>query len=115
MRKNKPDLYGHIAENFVATELMKLISFSDMSLKLLHFRTSDNKEVDFILENPDGKLAAIEVKTSDRVKGSDFKGIKTFQELALKDFVCGVILYSGCQVVSFGKNLFAVPFSVLWE
>ena len=115
LRKNKPDLYGHIAENFVATELIKLISFSDMSLKLLHFRTSDNKEVDFILEKPDGKLAAIEVKTSDKVKGSDFKGIKAFQELALKDFVCGVILYGGRQVVSFGKNLFAIPFSTLWE
>ena len=115
LRKNKPDLYGHVVENFIATELLKFISFSDMSLRLLHFRTSDNKEVDFILERSDGKLAAIEVKTSDRVKGSDFKGIKVFKELNLKDFVCGIVLYSGRQVVSFDKNLFAVPFSTLWE
>ena len=115
LRKNKPDLYGHIVENFVATELIKLISFSDMSSRLLHFRTSDNKEVDFILELANGKLAAIEVKTSDRLKGSDFKGIKAFQELAEKDFVCGVILYRGRQIVPFGKKLFAVPFSALWQ
>ena len=115
LRKNKLDLYGHIIENFTATELIKLISFSDISPRLLHFRTSDNKEVDFILEFPDGKLAAIEVKTSDKVTGSDFKGIQSFKELALKDFVCGIVLYNGRQVVPFGKDLFAVPFSVLWQ
>lgn len=115
LRKNKPDLYGRIVENFIATELIKLISSSKISPKLLHFRTSDNKEVDFILELPNGKLAAIEVKASDRVTDSDLKGIKSFKELVLKDFVCSIILYNGRQVVPFGKDLFAVPFSALWQ
>ena len=115
LRRNKPDLYGRVVENFVATELVKLISFSELSPGLLHFRTSDNKEVDFILELPDGQLAAIEVKTSEKVNESDFRGIKIFRELALKNFVCGVVLYSGREVVPFGKDLFAVPFQALWQ
>ena len=51
-------------ENFVATELMKLLSFSDIRANLSHFSTNYNKEVDFFLERPDGTLSGIKVKTS---------------------------------------------------
>ena len=115
LSKRHPNFYGHIVENFIAVELVKLISFSEMSVRLLHFRTSDNKEVDFILELPNGRLSAIEVKAGDTVTASNFKGILSFKELSLKNFVCGIVLYNGKQVVPFGKDLFAVPFSALWQ
>ena len=114
MRERKPELYGHVLENFVATELTKLLSFSNVRAKLLHFRTSDNKEVDFVLERPDGTMAGIEVKTADRVDGGDFKGMRVLQEIAKDDFVGGVVLYSGHDIVPFGDKLFAVPISTLW-
>ncbi|MGV3764875.1 MAG: ATP-binding protein [Chitinophagaceae bacterium] len=111
----RPELFGHLLENFVVTELTKLLSFSDIKAKLCHFRTSDGKEVDFILEKADGSLFAIEVKKTESVNAQDFKGIKTFAELNEKDFICGVVLYSGNEVVPFGENLWAVPFHVLWQ
>jgi predicted AAA+ superfamily ATPase len=110
----KPDLFGHLLENFVATELLKQLSNSDIKAELYHFRTSDGKEVDFILERPDGSVLAIEVKRAETVNMDDFKGIKVFQELAGKDFIGGVVLYSGKDVAPFGNNWWAVPFSVLW-
>jgi len=113
--KNKPDLFGHVVENFVATELTKLLSFSNLRAQLLHFRTSDGKEVDFILERPDGSIFAIEVKKSESVKGEDFKGILALAELTAKEFIGGVVLYAGKDVVPFGKNLWAVPFYILWQ
>jgi predicted AAA+ superfamily ATPase len=112
---NKPDLFGHILENYVATELIKQLSNSDLKAELYHFRTSDNKEVDFILEKPDGSVFAIEVKKSESVTIHDFKGINAFAELTKTDFTGGVILYSGKDVVPFGKNLWAVPFFILWQ
>ncbi|MBL4603468.1 MAG: DUF4143 domain-containing protein [Emcibacteraceae bacterium] len=45
-------------------------------IHLHHFRIGDNKEADFVLEQPNGKLAAIEVKSRDRVEKSDFKGLE---------------------------------------
>ena len=51
---------------------------------------------------------------SETVRMDDFKGIKVFQELAGKDFIGGIVLYSGRDVAPFGNNLSAVPFSVLW-
>lgn len=115
LRLHKPDLYGHVIENFVATELLKLLSFSERKASLLHFRTSDGREVDFVLEEANGGLAGVEVKTSSRVDSNDFKGLKTLQEITDKDFKCGVVLYSGTELVPFGEKLYAVPISALWQ
>ncbi len=109
----RPELFGSLLENFVATELLKQLSNSNVKADLYHFRTSDGIEVDFILERPDGSVLAIEVKKAETVNMGDFKGIKVFQELAGKDFIGGIVLYSGKDVAPFGNNLWAVPFSVL--
>lgn len=114
LEANRPELFGHVFENFVATELLKLMTFRDDKMDLFHFRTSDNKEVDFVLEKPNGQLAAVEVKTSDNVSKSDFKGLDELQRMTGNDFVCGIVLYRGREVVPFGQNLWAVPISNLW-
>jgi predicted AAA+ superfamily ATPase len=114
LEKNRPELFGHVIENFVAAELLKLMTNSNQKLDLLHFRTGDNKEADFVLEKPNGQLAAVEVKKRDSVGQSDFKGLQELQALAGQDFVCGVVLYSGKDVVPFGQNLWAVPIANLW-
>jgi len=115
IERNKPDLFGHLLENYVATELTKQLTFSDTKASLLHFRSSDGKEVDFVLEKPDGSVFAIEVKKSDSVNSQDFKGIRFFSELTPKEFIGGVVLYNGKEVVQFGENLWAVPFYILWQ
>ncbi|MCY4049917.1 MAG: ATP-binding protein [Gammaproteobacteria bacterium] len=115
LRKHQPNLYGRVIENFVATELIKILSFSEGREQLLHFRTGDGKEVDFVLERPDGSLVAIEVKTSDTITPSDFKGMKVLQSVAPNDFKCGIVLYSGKHVVPFGNMFFAVPIDRLWR
>lgn len=114
LEKNRPELFGNVLENFVATELLKLIANKGSCFNLHHFRTGDNKEADFVLEQPNGKLAAIEVKSRDRLDKSDFKGLEALQALTGEDFVCGVVLYRGKDVVPFGKNLWGVPMSNLW-
>ena len=113
--KNRPDLFGHVLENYVVMELTKLLSFNDSKAKLYHFRTSDGKEVDFVLEKPDGNLWAIEVKNSDSVSAKDFNGVKLFAELTGRNFQGGIVLYSGKDVVPFGENLWAVPHYLLWQ
>lgn len=109
-----PHIFGHIIENFVATELLKQLSFSDLRADLFHFRTSDGKEVDFVIEQPNGSLAGIEVKGRDAVSKRDFDGLRVLQEQTGQDFKCGVILYRGSQLVPFGEKLWAVPVAALW-
>ena len=111
---NRPELFGHVLENFVATELLKLMTFQDEKIDLFHFRTSDNKEVDFVLEKPNGQLVAVEVKKSDNISQYNFKGLEELQRITGYDFVCGIMLYHGKDVIPFGDKLWAVPISNLW-
>lgn len=111
----RTELFGHILENYVAMELTKLLSFMADRAKLYHFRTSDGKEIDFIIEKADGSLWAIEVKSADNVSEKDFNSIKLFSQLTGKEFQGGIILYSGKEAIPFGQNLWAVPYCVLWQ
>jgi len=60
-----PGLFGHILENFIATELLKQLAGSHLRASLFHFRTSDNKDVDFVPSQR--KLAGIEVKGAENL------------------------------------------------
>jgi predicted AAA+ superfamily ATPase len=111
----RPDLYGFILENFVATELRKQLSRMSAGGKLYHFRTSDQKEIDFLVEGPDGRLLAIEVKASTAVLPGDFRHIRFLEEALPGKFIQGIILYQGTKTVRFSPTLFALPLSALWE
>ena len=114
VRTKLPVLYGFVLENFAASELLKELSLMN-GYRLYHFRTSDQKEVDFLAEAPDGKILAIEVKASTHVTPGDFKHIAFLQNALGSAFVRGIILYQGDRVIRFEKNLYAMPFSALWE
>ncbi len=109
-----PHVFGHLFENFVASELLKQLSSSSSMAQLHHFRTSDNKEVDFVLEQPDGRLAGIEAKGRDAVAASDFKGLETLREQAGNDFICGIVLYRNNKIIPFGDKMWAVPVEAMW-
>jgi predicted AAA+ superfamily ATPase len=81
---------------------------------LYHFRTSDLKEIDFVIEKRDGSLLAIEVKAAHTVVTDDFRHIRFLQKILPEHFVRGIVLYSGERIVKFEKNLFAVPLTALW-
>jgi uncharacterized protein len=68
-----------------------------------------------LLQNLDSKLVGIEVKNRESVNSNDFKGLKMLQAATNTDFACGVILYRGKEVVPFGKGLWALPLSALWN
>lgn len=114
IEKTRPELFGHVVENFVATELLKLTKCRNDGLALHHFRTGDNKEVDFVLEKPNGQLVGIEVKNRDHAGKADFSGLEALQSVTADGFVCGIVLYRGREVVPFGKNMWAVPMGNLW-
>lgn len=111
---SNPYLYGSILENFVASELTKQLSINNAGT-LYHFRTNDNKEIDFIIERRDGKLIAIEVKSKQSVSAQDFATLKLLQEEIGNDFVKGIVLYQGENILPFGKNLYAMSLNSLWE
>ncbi len=106
---------GQILENFVVMELMKQRAWSRTRPRLYHMRTQAGKEVDVILEAPDGRLVGIEIKASGKVGPGEFAGLKAFAEMVGSALVRGIVLHTGKETASFGDNLIAMPVSALWR
>lgn len=107
--------FGGPLESFVFSEVLKLMTASDLRLTPYHFRDRDMREVDIVLERDDGKIAAIEVKASATVKAGDFAGLRALAEACGDRFAFGAVLYDNTDVVPFGDRLVAAPLSNLWN
>jgi predicted AAA+ superfamily ATPase len=114
IKAKRPDIYGFVLENFVATELKKQLALMDDGM-LYHLRTSDLKEIDFVIEKRDGSLLAIEVKAAQTVLSDDFRHLRFLQKALPEKFIRGIVLYSGEKTIEFGKDLFAVPLTALYK
>jgi len=107
-------LLGRMFETFIVLEILKLMSWCSIRLQSYHFRTASGIEVDMVLENRSGEIVGIEIKMSETVRGEDFKGLRTLQQEVGSNFVRGVVLYPGSDVVAFGENLYALPVMALF-
>jgi len=114
MLKTNPQQFGHILENFVLSELVKLNNTMTKQVEISFYRTRDGKEVDFVLENG-SNLVGIEVKNSEKITSKDVSGLKELKEAAGKDFVCGVILCNTSRLISYDEDIYLVPMNALWE
>jgi predicted AAA+ superfamily ATPase len=113
MKANRGE-FGPVLESFVFSEVLKLMTGSDLKLTPYHFRDQQMHEVDIVLERDDCMIAGIEVKAAATVKSSDFAGLRTLAEACKDRFAYGVVLYDGTDVVPFGDKLAAAPLSCLW-
>lgn len=105
--------FGALLETWVYSELLKMCTSIDEPWTIYYYRDKDQIEVDFVLENHASKIIGIEVKASHTVFNHDFRGLRKLANLADKNWLSGIVLYSGNQCLPFGDNLWAVPFSFL--
>jgi predicted AAA+ superfamily ATPase len=110
---NRSD-FGALLESFVFSEVLKLMTASDLRLTPYHFRDQQLHEVDIVLERDDGMIAGIEVKAAATAKSGDFAGLRTLAAACGDRFAFGVVLYDSSDFVPFGDRLAAAPLSSLW-
>lgn len=110
------DLSGKLAEGFVFTQLAAQLDAQDEPCHLTHYRDREQREIDFVIETPDGVTVGVEVKAGSAVGRDSFKHLVWFRERMLKSKApfAGVVLYTGEQVLRFGDQLWAVPMHALW-
>lgn len=112
---SEPHLRGRMLENFVGMELLKQISYSDYSARLYHLRSTKGEEIDFVLEDGQGRLLGVEVKASATVRADDFKRLEAFRRLLGAQWAGGVVFYLGEQAIPFGEGQWALPLASLWD
>jgi predicted AAA+ superfamily ATPase len=107
-------LAGPIFETFVAMEIARQLDWTEYRASLFHYRDSQQREVDVVLELPSGEVAGVEVKTAATVSAKDFAGLRHLRDRLGERFTMGVVLYTGPNALSFGDRLTAVPLCGLW-
>ena len=105
------DKCGKLVETWVYHELASLADNED-GYEITQYRDGEKREIDFMVKGPEGVLLGIEVKAG-AVSQGDFKHLKWFQDNLAKGEFTGIVLYSGRDTLSFGKNCYAVPLAAL--
>lgn len=113
--KLDPTLAGQVMENFVVGEIRKQTGWNNTRIEMFHFRTSTDREVDIVLETPNGEVVGIEVKSGAHVGSEAFKGLKALKEHSGKKFKRGIVIYTGNKAVAFDEDMYAVPVQQLWR
>ncbi|MEM7495062.1 MAG: ATP-binding protein [Myxococcota bacterium] len=105
---NSPN-WGPMLETFTMNEIRKHASWSDLAIRVYHYRTHSGCEVDVVLEAADGRIVGLEVKASGNVSRRNFSGLRKLAEHAGNRWTCGAVLYLGEQALRFGTGLYALP------
>ena len=107
-------LAGRLLESFVAGELLKQSGWTEHPVSLFHYRSQSGEEVDIVLEDRMGRVAAVEVKLTASVAQHDLKGLASLRNALGDHFVRGVIVYTGQEIIPMGDRIFAVPLEMMF-
>lgn len=109
-----PDRLGPMLETFVGAELLKHIAVHEDRVELMHYRDSHGNEVDWVLEDSEGRLVGVEVKTTVSPSSYDCKGLRAFASSVGRRFHRGILLHTGETAAPMGDGIWALPVSALW-
>lgn len=105
---------GGLLESFVFGELLKLTELSAEPFSIMHYRTRDGDEVDFIIEAGPDAVIGFEVKSSVGIRQEAFSGLAAIRDALGRRFRGGVVLHDGDHVLPFGDRLWSAPVASLW-
>lgn len=111
----RTSLAGPLLESFVVMEILKQLTWSDESASPSHYRDEKNREIDVVLESPDGRVVAVEVKAAIDVDERDFRHMKYLRDRLGDRFVNGAILHCGPNITRWGDRMTSLPVSALWR
>jgi uncharacterized protein len=108
-------IVGQLLETFVLMELVKQTTWSEEQVALSHYRDPEKREVDIVVETPDGRVAGIEVKAAIDVDQRDLRHLAYLRDRLGQRFTNGVILHCGREPARWGDRLLSLPVSALWS
>ena len=113
--KSEGNVAGSVLENFVLMELRKQCAWSATRPELFYWRTVSGREVDVVLEDRTGKVVGVEVKAAATLGSNDVGGLHALASAVGKNWVRGVVLYTGAETIPFSANLHGIPIRRLWS
>ena len=106
---------GPLHETFAVNELRRQATAIAPDLHFCHYRDSRGREIDLLIERPDGRLIALEVKAGATVRPADAKWLAWLRDLIGDRFEVGLVLYGGPRPLTLSDRILALPLSYLWQ
>ncbi|MEY4061132.1 MAG: hypothetical protein RIQ31_794 [Actinomycetota bacterium] len=104
---------GQIIENFVLQQLRPEVELAEASMHHLR-NSSGTHEIDLLIEDRQGNLVAIEVKSSMSVNDDDARHLRWLMKEQPDKVKAAVIFYAGPHVLRLRNGVIALPISTLW-
>jgi len=98
---------------FAAGELVKALAVGDPAVTLAHLRNFDLTDVDFMLEEPGGKVVGISLAAGEPGPKA-MKGLRWLRGRIGDRLHAGIVLHLGTEAEFCGDGIYAMPLSVLW-
>ena len=99
---------GAHLENLILADLLVWRDCQAPAPELLYWRTTTDREVDFVIESDD-RLLAIDVKASATPRLRDTAGLRLFKEEYADRFAGGLLLHTGKETQWLAEGILAVP------
>lgn len=110
-----PERFGGLLETFVVMELRKQLSWSQSQPSLWHFRDRGGAEVAVVIEYPDGRVVAIEVKSGTTPSHADARGLRFLRDRLGDRFHHGYLATTASEAHPLEDRLSAIPVTALWS
>lgn len=105
---------GPVMEGFVLAELLRQSAVATDPPLLSHYRDRDGLVIDLVVEGPDGRIAAVEIKAGPGVPASAVRSMVSLRDRLGSRFAAGVVLHSGSRATALGDRVVGVPLADLW-
>ena len=105
---NTSALDGRHLENLVLVDLLVWRDGQAPTPDIMYWRTTTDREVDFVVESGE-QLLAIEVKATTRPRIRDITGLQLFRQEYRDRFVGGLLLHAGSKVEWLADGILAAP------
>jgi predicted AAA+ superfamily ATPase len=111
-RLNEGTILGALFEHLAALSFHTYAEAAESRLHHLRTRNGDH-EVDLIVQRPDGRILAFEVKLADRVVDADAKHLKWLRAQIGDDLIDAGVLYAGERAYRRPDGLAVIPLALI--
>lgn len=107
-------LLGHLFESLVTQLIRVLAQAAEANIKHLRTKAGEH-EVDLIIERPDQRIVAIEVKLSETIKDNDVKNLLWLKKQIGEDLLDAVVISTGKRAYRRPDGIAVVPAGLIGE
>ena len=109
------DLLGRLIDTFVLSQLRPEAHLAETPLNLYHLRHEAGRhEIDLIAEANDGRVIAIEIKSTAAPTRNDATHLAWLRDRLGDQFVAGIVFHTGPRSRTLDDQIHALPIATIW-